>query len=54
MKVLHILNSLNYSGAEMMILNSKKEFQNFKIENEILITNKNKGKAYLDFKKKKI
>ena len=53
MKVLHILNSLNYSGAEMMILNSKKEFQNFKIENEILITNKNKGKAYLDFKKKK-
>ena len=53
MKVLHILNSLNYSGAEMMILNSKKEFQTFKIENEILITNKNKGKAYLDFKKKK-
>ena len=52
MKVLHVLNSLNYSGAEMMILNSKKEFQNLKIENEIFITNKNKGKAFLDFKKK--
>ena len=52
MKVLHILNSLNYSGAEMMILNSKKEFQTFKIENEILITSNNKGKAFLDFRKK--
>mgnify|MGYP001390334491 CR=1 FL=1 len=52
MKVLHVLNSLNYSGAEMMILNSKKEFQTFKIENEILITGNNKGKAFLDFRKK--
>ena len=29
MKVLHILNSLNYSGAEMMILNSKKGISKF-------------------------
>ena len=27
MKILHILNSLEYSGAEMMILNSVEEFK---------------------------
>ena len=51
MRVLNILGSLNYSGAELMILNSKKDFEKIGIINDILITNPIKGKAYSNFKK---
>ena len=51
MRVLNVLGSLNYSGAELMILHSKKDFEKIGITNDILITNQIRGKAYSDFKK---
>jgi len=52
MKVLNILGSLNYSGAEIMILATNNDFKKKGIVNDILITQKIKGNAYYLFKKK--
>jgi len=54
MKILHILNSLEYSGAEMMILNSVKEFKKKKINFYVLSNSNKPGPAQIEFIKKNI
>lgn len=54
MKILHIFNSLEYSGAEQMFLDSFLDLKKKGFTNEILITTSYKGKAHEKFLKKKI
>lgn len=54
MKILNILNSLELSGAEQMLLDTFVDLKKKNYLNEVLITNRFKGKAFKIFSKKKI
>ena len=49
MKILNILNSLELSGAEQMLLDTFVDLKKKNYLNEVLITNRFKGKAFKIF-----